>query len=753
MILGEVAELALRAAGLGCIVWLGLKVARVRNPSLRMTVWTAVLCAALAMPALTPLMRLPLPADLIRARAQPVLSILSTQDDILPLAPSAEPPPIGEARSASTAPRAATAQSVNWIWWATAAYLVVAGAMIMRLFIGIAVMCRITAAARPLRDGAFGHANVRLTDVVRVPVTFASVILLPADSIAWSDRKRHVVLLHEGAHIAHGDFYRLLLASLYRAAFWFSPFAWWLHRHLAELAEMVSDDAVVAGTGDSRFYVDVLLQMADAAAAIPPAGLAMARSSSLPRRVERLFATAPPQASGRRKRVLVAAAVLPLAVLSAGSVTREPNLPPAPIAAGQPADLAPHVLDRFIGDYQIGVGSLLKVVRDGGGLSAHLIGAAPMRLRTRGDRAFISEAGDAKFTFVADAEGQISGLELYDAQGKLARGTRIDPSLAQLIETRFAQRVAAAPDRFVQQLPAPGGDDRLRRAIEDLKRGAPDYARMSPQLANQMRRRVSILHEALSELGAVRSVSFRGVGPGGYDIYAVEFANGSAEFRIDLGADGTIDDLTFRPEGDGRPGAVLACAVEPTLKSSSDAAPIRVSLINRSGANVRLFRLGPSGRWVTNGALENDVSTDILTDVAGALMVADAEGACREIILPGRLTRVHLISPGGAENSAQIYRDLPAKGGYEALQAYIAGVRSREVSQDLLTREAASAIRSLLKQRQAILAKLGPQLTMSFRGVGGDGSDIYRTQFVHGTADWQIALTKDGRISSVSLLP
>ena len=33
-------------------------------------------------------------------------------------------------------------------------------------------------------------------------------------------------------------------------------------------------------------------------------------------------------------------------------------------------------------------------------------------------------------------------------------------------------------------------------------------------------------------LGAVESIFFRGVGPGGYDIYGAKFANGSAEFRV-----------------------------------------------------------------------------------------------------------------------------------------------------------------------------------------------------------------------------
>ena len=43
------------------------------------------------------------------------------------------------------------------------------------------------------------------------------------------------MLAHEGAHVANRDFYVLLLASLNRAVFWFSPFSWWQLTRLAEL--------------------------------------------------------------------------------------------------------------------------------------------------------------------------------------------------------------------------------------------------------------------------------------------------------------------------------------------------------------------------------------------------------------------------------------------------------------------------------------------------------------------------------------
>jgi hypothetical protein len=42
----------------------------------------------------------------------------------------------------------------------------------------------------------------------------------------------------------------------------------------------------------------------------------------------------------------------------------------------------------------------------------------------------------------------------------------------------------------------------------------------------------------IATLGAFRSITFKGVGPGGADIYQATFANGVLEWRQLLGADG-----------------------------------------------------------------------------------------------------------------------------------------------------------------------------------------------------------------------
>jgi hypothetical protein len=83
--------------------------------------------------------------------------------------------------------------------------------------------------------------------------------------------------------------------------------------------------------------------------------------------------------------------------------------------------------------------------------------------------------------------------------------------------------------------------------IEDLRLGKPDYDRMSPGLAAATRQQLPQLQSTLTQLGALQSMTFKGVGPGGADIYAVKFENGSLEYRILLGTDGKVEMASVRP--------------------------------------------------------------------------------------------------------------------------------------------------------------------------------------------------------------
>jgi beta-lactamase regulating signal transducer with metallopeptidase domain len=764
MMLALLAESALRSLLLGGVVWVGLKLLRVKNPHVQMTAWTMVLVASLAMPGL---MRL-VTVTVAEAPPSPLAEFLWPAPAVPPaIELAAEPAPTPAAASTMDAARAAAPPhvaattaadrpAIDWRTLATAGYATVGGVLLLRLLIGIVLTWRLARAARPIRAGWTAGADVRVSDVVGVPVTFGSTILLPTEHVGWSASKRRAVLIHERAHVAHRDFYVLLLAALNRAVFWFNPFAWWQLVRLAELAEIISDDAAVEALEDRPSYAGILVDLARRVQRIP-AGVAMARPCTVRARVERILAArALPARPGWGKRALVATALLPAIALSAVTIAR--GTPPAarePVATAATASPgADPALARYAGFYQAGPRSVLTIAPDGDHLSAQLTGQPRFELARASDADYVSVSPPARVSFVLDGGQPASAVVLHHSHRE-QWAKRVDPATAGEIESMFARRIAAVPDRFRDQAPAPGSRAALVRTIEELQRGIPDYGRMSPQLADALRLQVPQLRAMLAAFGPLQSVFFRGVGAGGYDIYGAQFASGSAEFRLSVRADGTTDDITFRPHGDETPGDVVACAQEPTLQPAPGTAPIKLILFNASGAEVQLFGLDPDGKRKARGSIGEDRTRQLLTYVGRPLIVADAAGQCLEILLPGMHTRFHLVqSARPVGRPAWLTRRLaPRPGSEEALRQHIDAVRRGRPQYERMTEEVAADTREQLLLEQAILARLGPVRAMSFRTATLLDSDLYMVQFANGSAEWRIRLVKDGKIGGLALGP
>jgi hypothetical protein len=330
---------------------------------------------------------------------------------------------------------------------------------------------------------------------------------------------------------------------------------------------------------------------------------------------------------------------------------------------------------------------------------------------------------------------------------------RIDATRAAAIQDAFARWVAAAPDRFRDQTPAPGGKAALMQTIEGVQHKVPSYDQMSPQLADSIRRNLSELHTMLTALGPAEQAFFRGVGPGGYDIYGAKFAHGFAEFRLLMGADGKPEDLIFRPDGDDTPGRFAACSDEPGLKSTTGTVPIKLVLYNGSGADIELFELATDGKRMPYGTIGDERSAPVQTYVGHPWVVADASGRCLRIIVPGQRTRFLNIQPTDAGEPWATRRAMPMPGSEEALRRYIDAIVRGEPNYEQMTPEVAAQTSQQLLLNQAVLAKLGALRAMSFRGATQLGNDIYMVHFANGTAEWRIGLVKEGRIGRIALGP
>jgi hypothetical protein len=236
----------------------------------------------------------------------------------------------------------------------------------------------------------------------------------------------------------------------------------------------------------------------------------------------------------------------------------------------------------------------------------------------------------------------------------------------------------------------------------------------------------------------------------------VKFANGFAEFRLLLGAGGKAEDVIFRADGDDAPGAVAACSEERNLRSRAGTAPVHLLFYNATGAGIQLYKLNSEGKRTAQGTIGENMSSTLLTSVDTPWVVADASGKCLEIVLPGQTTRYHTVEAAGADGQPEhplSRRTAPLAGSEEMLRQYIEGLGRGEPNYDRMTSEVAAQTRQQLPFNQAILSRLGPLRAVSFRGVTSMGSDIYMAHFANGTAEWRIALVKDGVIGRIALGP
>ena len=403
--LEALAGAALRTLLLALLVELGLRLLRVRYAQLLLAAWSAVVVASLAMPILQryAMITIPVPLDL------PVL-LAGLPDTAGPAtdAASVATPVVGAAVQHDVAP----VHQVAWRFWLTVGYFAVAAMLLLRLLVGLFLSWHLIRGARPIADDWATDGRVRLSAAISSPVTVGSSILLPADCNGWTAATQRAVLAHERAHVASGDFYVLALSQLNRALFWFNPLSWWLHRRLATLAELTSDDAALEALGDGPGYAAVLLEMAGHSAPML-GGVAMARQATVHRRIERILTQAErPLAPDWRRRATYAAAVAPLALamaISIGSAApgsrsefdrqREPHTAIA---------IDPKLLDAYVGFYRNAeTGSIMIVTREDDHLLTRRAGNRPVPEYPYTDHDFFLTVVPQQNSFFTDTSGAV----------------------------------------------------------------------------------------------------------------------------------------------------------------------------------------------------------------------------------------------------------------------------------------------------------------------------------------------------------
>jgi beta-lactamase regulating signal transducer with metallopeptidase domain len=377
---------ALRALLAACALWLGLRLLRVRNVRAQKAAWSVVLVAALAMPMLVHRqwlpdwaeVRFPAPSWSAIFRQAPSPTIAATpavsrvdesaiapdaiavapepvqrprvrrshRVDPQPLAARAAAPalPVPDVSPSAAAPAKPVGERISLLATAWLFYFAVAAVLLFRLLIGLCSSLGIWMRARPVKGATIRGFDcgipVRSSSSLSSPVNIGSGIVLPADYLDWDAEKLRVVLAHEGAHIRQRDFYLQLLAGFYTAFNWFSPLGWWLKHKLSELSEAISDQAGLEEAASRSAYAQLLLEFA--AQPRPTfTGVAMAHSSNLSHRIERLLNESSfKQAFGGTRRVLIAALVFPVVLFATAAMIHVVKASPLQQPAGAQPSLA-----------------------------------------------------------------------------------------------------------------------------------------------------------------------------------------------------------------------------------------------------------------------------------------------------------------------------------------------------------------------------------------------------------------------------
>ena len=253
------------------------------------------------------------------------------------------------------APSATTAQSLEFAspmsinaatpafpiaTWLIALWALGAIALVVRLFVGLSRAVALSQAARAMRDADWQRdlaaiANslqirrpVRLLESASsaaIPFTFGfwrPTILLPSRASDWSQERRCIVLSHELAHIARGDWLLQICAELSRAIYWFHPLAWNAAAAVRHESERACDDIVLTSGIAAEDYAAELLDLArkltNAPTRICPA-LAIARTTNLKRRFAAMLNPSLDRRSSRRSKLFVSifaiCLLLPLAAV------------------------------------------------------------------------------------------------------------------------------------------------------------------------------------------------------------------------------------------------------------------------------------------------------------------------------------------------------------------------------------------------------------------------------------------------------
>ena len=202
----------------------------------------------------------------------------------------------------------------------------------------------------------------------------------------------------------------------------------------------------------------------------------------------------------------------------------------------------PSSFDRYVGTYRLNPRETVTFWRDDNQVESRVLGQGSVEIFPSSEHEYFEKVVDARWEFSSDGSETGTSVTRYQ-QGRKWVANRLTGAEGQTaLETSIA-----IEKRFKEQAAVPGSEAALRRLIEGLATGKPRYDELSPELAQITREQLPALQKSIVGFGPLQSVSFKGVAPGGADIYEVTFDHAVREFGLFLGPDSRIHFAMFSP--------------------------------------------------------------------------------------------------------------------------------------------------------------------------------------------------------------
>jgi hypothetical protein len=346
------------------------------------------------------------------------------------------------------------------------------------------------------------------------------------------ETKTHVIA-HEQSHLDAHDGQLLSFAVCLLVLMPWNVPVWWQLRRLRRAIEVDCDARVLRHGHDVARYGETLIAVGERQSLNIGVVASMSESKTfLEQRIRTMM----------RKRTKIAwlsAAVLAGVGIGLTAVAAQVNPPSYNAAAFKEVSVESKILDRYVGDYNFNGNAILVVTRAGQQLSAQLTGQPAYPIYPSSHSEFFYKIVNAQLSFTTDPQGQAVAVILHQ-NGQNITMPRLDETTSQQITDKIAQRVSS-------QTPQPGSEAALRRQIAALIDNKPDYAEVSPQLADVIRQQMPQLGPWITQLGPIQSTKFLGVGNAGQDSYDVTQKNGTTHWQIALDAKGIVTMLAVQP--------------------------------------------------------------------------------------------------------------------------------------------------------------------------------------------------------------